>query len=471
MKRFHYLPIIFVLAWLASPAAISEHPKTPAFPGAEGGGKFTTGGRGGAVYYVDNLNDKGNGSFRKAIEKEGPRTIVFRVSGNIELSKPIHIKNGDLTIAGQTAPGGGICLVNYGIRVDADNVIIRFIRVRPGDKMEKAQDAVTGMWHKNIILDHCSMSWSTDEVASFYNNTDFTMQWCILSESLFKSVHQKGEHGYGAIWGGQNASFHHNLFSDHTSRNPRFCGSRYSGKPETESTDFRNNVIYNWGYNTAYGGEEGYYNLINNYYKPGPASKKDVQSRILDLTQKFYDPKVRPDTMHAGWFYIEGNQVHGDAKTSADNWTFGVQGKGVDEAAKLKSKLGEPVAHTAVYTHPAKEAYKLVLKYAGASLSRDVVDKRILKEAKTGKERYGATYGNGQKGVIDSQTEVGGWPELKPASAPKDSDNDGMPDQWEQANKLNPDDPEDSAGHQLHSGYTNLEVYFNSLVEDCFPKN
>ncbi|GAB1451339.1 hypothetical protein MASR2M47_13950 [Draconibacterium sp.] len=328
----------------------------PAFPGAEGGGMYTTGGRGGKVIFVDNLNDKGNGSFRKAIETEGARTIVFRVSGNIELQKTIHIKNGDLTIAGQTAPGDGICLMNYGIRLDADNVIIRFIRVRPGDIMKEENDAISGVGHKNIIVDHCSFSWAMDEVASFYDNENFTLQWCIISESLFKSVHHKGEHGYGGIWGGLNASFHHNLLSDHTSRNPRFCGPRYTGKPENEKTDFRNNVIYNWGFNSAYGGEEGSYNMVNNYYKPGLATKKDAQNRILDLTQMFYNPKINPDTLRAGWFFIEGNVVEGNPIISKDNWNGGVQGKGLDEKAIEKSKLKNPIPFYPVKTSDAESS-------------------------------------------------------------------------------------------------------------------
>lgn len=434
-----------------------------AFPGAEGGGMYATGGRGGKVLFVDNLNDKGEGSLREAVEEEGPRIVIFRISGNIHLQKPIYIKNKDITIAGQTAPGDGICLVNCGIKVETDNVIIRFLRIRPGNTMKDETDAISGIRQRNIIIDHCSFSWSDDEVASFYDNTNFTMQWCIISESFYKSFHHKGNHGYGGIWGGNNATFHHNLLSDHTSRNPRFCGSRYLHKPENEKTDFRNNVIYNWGFNSAYGGEEGYYNIVNNYYKPGPATQKKVRQRILDLTQLFYTPKINPDSMRAGWFYITGNFVEGSPEISADNWNGGVQGKGVDEAAKNRSRLTSPIPFEKVYTTDAKTACNSVTQKAGASLVYDAVDKRILKEVKTGIEKAGKSFEGGGNGIIDSQDDVGGWPELKSLPAPKDTDNDGMPDDWEKKNKLNPLNA-DNSERALDPNYTNVEVYINSLV-------
>ncbi|SHF46769.1 hypothetical protein SAMN05444274_105334 [Mariniphaga anaerophila] len=450
--------VFFLMAFVFSAGA-----QTPAFPGAEGGGKYVTGGRGGKVIFVDNLNDKGDGSFRKAIEAEGPRTIIFRVSGTINLKKTIHIKHGDLTIAGQTAPGDGICLKNYGIRVDADNVIIRYIRVRPGDEMKEENDAITGIRRKNIIIDHCSFSWALDEVASFYDNQNFTMQWCIISESLYHSYHHKGDHGYGGIWGGLNASFHHNLISDHTSRNPRFCGSRYSRSAEKEKTDFRNNVIYNWGFNSIYGGEEGNYNIVNNYYKAGAATKKSARHRILDLTQMFFSPSVNPDTLGAGLYFIDGNVVEGNPGISKDNWNGGVQGKGVDAESISKSRLCKPVEFSSVHTTDAKTAFNQVLDSAGASLSRDAVDERIVTEAKTGKEKYGKSYDGGGNGIIDSQNDVGGWPELKSGKPPKDTDNDGMPDSWEKRNNLNPEKADQNL-FTLDKGYTNLEVYLNSLV-------
>lgn len=456
--KFYSLLLLTLL-----PATLFAQPL--AFPGAEGGGKYCSGGRDGKIFFVDNLNNKGDGSFREAIEEEGPRIIIFRVAGNIELEKDIHIKNGDLTIAGQTAPGDGICLKNYGIRIDADNVIIRYLRVRPGDVVHEENDAISGIRNKNLIIDHCSFSWANDEVASFYDNENFTLQWSIISESLYKSDHYKGTHGYGGIWGGLNASFHHNLISDHTSRNPRFCGSRYSGKPEQEKVDFRNNVIYNWGFNSVYGGEEGHYNIVNNYYKPGPATKKDARDRILNLTQWFYNKNYNPDTLRAGWFYITGNLAEGYPDISENNWNGGVEGKGVDEKAIEKSKLEKPVEHTPIETTDAKTAFQEVLKHAGASLSRDEVDERVLHEAKTGEEKYGDTYEGGGKGIIDSQEEVGGWPELEGAACPKDTDNDGMPDVWEVRNNLNPAvaNPNQKT---LDPNYTNIEVYINSLVDD-----
>ena len=236
-----------------------------AFPGAEGGGMYTTGGRGGRIYRVTNLNDSGAGSFRAAVEASGKRIVVFDVAGTIHLTSDLRIRNDNLTVAGQTAPGGGVCIAGGTVVVDADNVIIRYMRFRLGDlntggNLSDGSDTIWGRYHKDIILDHCSMSWSIDECASFYANQNFTMQWCLLTESLRKSAHGKGDHGYGGIWGGKNASFHHNLLANHDSRNARIDHPGVYGSylsTHRGNVDYRNNVIYNWGSNTTYGGEDG----------------------------------------------------------------------------------------------------------------------------------------------------------------------------------------------------------------------
>lgn len=443
--------------------------KAEAFPGAEGFGRYTTGGRGGKVLIVENLMDNEKnpppGSLRWAVNQAGPRIIVFNVSGTIALEAPLRITKNDLTIAGQTAPGDGICLKNFATSVQADNVIIRYLRFRCGnEKLANAeQDALNGTRHKNIIIDHCSMSWSIDETASFYDNTNFTLQWSIISESLYNSGHAKGAHGFGGIWGGIGASFHHNLISSHTSRNPRFNGSRFTSDSATEVVDFRNNVIYNWGFNSIYGGEEGKQNMVSNYFKPGPATKKgEVQYRILDLTQVFFIKEINPDTLYAGRFFIEGNVVEGYDKATRDNWGHGVQRATPDQ--KEKSKSTTPFPFGELYTETAAKAYERVLQDAGAVLpKRDAADQRIIQEVKSGVCKYGGAYGPGT-GIIDSQAITGGWPELKTYNILQDEDRDGMPDSWEKSKGLNPADSSDAVKTNLHPYYSNIEVYINSLV-------
>ena len=428
----------------ASTKSIAQEPAPIAFPGAEGFGKFTTGGRGGKVVKVTNLNDDGEGSLRDAIQKKYPRIIVFDVSGTIELERPLDINHGNVTIAGQSAPGDGITIKNHPTNIKADNVIVRYMRFRMGDEKKIEGDALGANQHsKNIIIDHCSISWATDECASFYRNSDFTLQWCIISESLNASVHQKGEHGYGGIWGGENASFHHNLIASHHSRNPRFSGSSTTLNSPAELVDFRNNVIYNWEMNSVYGGEKGRYNMVANYYKPGPATIASKRSRIVEVWKPY------------GRFYIAENYIEGNEKISRNNWDGGVQGNNPDSAYVEKPFPAAPISF-----QTAKEAYKAVLANSGASYKRDAVDLRLIEEVKKGSSMSGKN----KNGIIDSQADVGGWPMLQSLPAPGDTDNDGIPDEWEKKHGLNPADSSDSSVNSLHKHYTNIEVYLNSIV-------
>lgn len=434
----------------------------PAFPGAEGHGRFTTGGRGGKIIHVTNLNDSGTGSLRAAIAQSGPRIVVFDVSGLIELNSELRITNDNITIAGQTAPGDGICLKNYSLNVDANNVIIRYIRSRMGDEKAFEGDAAWGRNKQNIIIDHCSFSWSTDECGSFYDNQNFTMQWCILSESLRVSVHDKGTHGYGGIWGGQKASFHHNILAHHDSRNPRMNGSRYTGKPENELVDFRNNVLFNWGGNSGYAGEGGSFNFVNNYYKYGPATTSSKRYQIFQP-----DPDNGSNTNVAGTygkFYVAGNYVYGSTAVTTDNWQ-GINPSGTLTDALVKSD--NEFNYGQITTHTAEDAYSAVINYAGASLKKDAVDTRISNEIINGTNTHlGSSTGSSKPGIIDTQSDVGGWPTYSSTSAPLDTDQDGMPDSWEDANSLNKNDASDAHGYELSKFYTNVEVFINSLVQD-----
>ena len=419
---------------------------TPAFPGAEGFGKFTTGGRGGKVILVTNLNDAGPGSLREAIDAKFPRIIVFTVSGTIALESPLKIRYGNITIAGQSAPGDGICIRNYVCSITADNVIVRYLRFRLGDERRQADDAFNGTGHKNIIVDHCSMSWAVDENASFYNNENFTMQWCIIAESLHQSVHFKGAHGYGGIWGGKGASFHHNQLAHNTSRNPRFNGARFLETDKPEKVDFRNNVIVNWAFNSSYGGEGGNHNMVNNYYEAGPATRKTVANRILN-----------PADTPSGKFYVAGNFVKGFPAITANNWAGGVQGP-----HWLDARTDQPIPFVSIGGQSPERARELVLAKAGASFKRDAVDTRIIEGIKNGKMNDGPE----KNGIINSQKEVGGWPVLQSLPAPEDKDQDGMPDEWERRNGLDPSTATDASAFKLDKQYTNIEVYLNSLVDD-----
>jgi pectate lyase len=445
--------------------ARSAPPPQLAFPGAEGFGKYTIGGRGGAVFEVTNLNDSGPGSLRAAISASGPRTVVFRLSGTITLNSDLTIHNPYITIAGQTAPGDGICIRKYPLVVDADQVIVRHLRVRLGDESGGESDAMSARWRKNIIIDHCSASWSQDETLSFYWCDSLTVQWCLITESLYNSNHPKGAHGYGGIWGGTNSTYHHNLLAHHSSRNPRFASG--SG-----NTDHRNNVIYNWGFNSAYGGEAhdsswasplSTINIVANYYKPGPATKSGVLYRIVN-------PSTRNGLADYGFWHVNGNVVEGYPNATADNWTYGVQGPSASDKGVIRSDA--PFTYSAIGLQTAEQAYQSVLANVGATLPRrDSTDLRVLNDVVAGTAKYeGPGYRTVQgfppsaptTGIIDSQTDVGGWPSLNSTPAPLDTDHDGMPDDWETAHGLSLSDPGDrnTVGED---GYTNLEKYLNTL--------
>lgn len=481
-------------AELLIPASDDEHKSALAFPGAEGGGMYTTGGRGGKIIRVTNLNDSGAGSLREAIETDGARTVVFDVAGIIDLKSPLRIRKGDLTIAGQTAPGDGICIRNRSTIVEADNVIIRFVRFRLGDQGTGAgdgEDAVWGRYHNDIILDHCSMSWSIDECASFYANENFTMQWCILAESLTNSIHDKGSHGYGGIWGGKNASFHHNLLADHQSRNPRFDHPEIyedmTAPARRGNVDFRCNAIYNWGENSTYGGEGAWFNMVNNYYKPGKASKnrhyfidsygiysgsKNDNATTNSAGKKVYDygyPELyMSGNVHTGYSDISGDNSKGIYWHNGDETTK--DGKIKSAPFVLEGPQGQTIITT---THSAADAFALICESGGCSVSRDAVDERICKDAVNGTVTY-PDGGNGStNGLIDTQSAVGGWPEYSSdteneSNDKTDKDGDGLPDWFETKFGLDSDDSSDARKKtiDLHDRYDNFEIYLHYLVRN-----
>lgn len=491
LKQYLSRGLLALAATLASLPAISADRKelTPAFPGAEGFGRYVTGGRGGAVYHVTNLNDSGEGSLRWAIGQNGTRTIVFDISGTIRLKSSLNIKGGNLTIAGQTAPGDGICVADYPVSIQANNVIIRYMRFRLGNRhvTENGADGWDGlgaMDQQDIIVDHCSVSWSIDECLSVYGVKNATVQWCISSQSLQDAGHSKGSHGYGGNWGGSGITYHHNLMAHHESRMPRL-GPRYTTQLD-ERMDMRNNVFYNWAGNGCYGGEAMNVNIVNNYYKPGPGTAQissTKQRRIAGIgirtTQYVTNYTAYKPTEHVwGKFYVSGNVNSKFADVTGDNWTYGIYNQISNssnddlytEVTKDTIKLDKPIGFVRVTTHPAGEAYRRVLSYAGCSKVRDAVDQLIVSDTQNGKATY--TGAGNHLGIIDSQednrpsdaaSDWNAWPTLAGDTAPADTDGDGMPDTWEIANGLNPNDATDGtvAGAD---GYTNLENYMNSLV-------
>ena len=446
-----------------------------AFPGAEGGGKYATGGRGTNIYVVntleDDLTDPKIGMLRYALEATGRRMILFNVAGRIDLKGELSIRSGNVTILGQSAPGDGICISGYPLVVRANNVIIRFMRFRLGDLNKLEADALTiEKGHTDIMIDHCSCSWSTDECLSIYGAKDATVQYCIVSEALNNSVHAKGAHGYAGIWGGENTTFHHNLLAHHSSRMPRFDHD-YVTEANVGPTDFINNVVYNWQGNSAYGGEsrassgnQRQYNFIANYYKPGPATKSGVKARLLNPTTKCGNcgASVTP-----GKFYIVQNIMSGSDAVTNDNWS----GVYPDESSKkdqCRSDKRFTLSTPMTSEQTAQEAYETVLAKAGCSLVRDVVDTRIVSEVAAGNYTYPGSNGS-TGGLIDTPSDVGGWPTYSGTKDYSlDTDRDGFPNAWETAHGLNPDDPQDAKTTTLQAPYLNIEVYLNDIVKDLY---
>ena len=485
--------LVCIVLGLAACKSKSDEPVTPtpsssvlAFPGADGGGKYVTGGRGTSIHVIYSLDDDQKdpqpGTLRYALEKAtGPRVIVFNVAGRIDLDFPIEVKHGQITILGQTAPGDGICISGYPIKIYADGVIVRFMRFRLGDLNKLEADALSVMpGAKNIMIDHCSCSWSTDECLSIYGVKNATVQYCIVSESLNNSVHAKGAHGYAGIWGGENTTFHHNLLAHHSSRMPRFDHD-YVTTTNVGPTDFINNVVYNWGGNSAYGGESSSetgnqrrYNFIANYYKPGKATESEVKARLLNPTTKC-GPTAKDEhagctgvyggTIVPGKFYIARNIMDGSTDVTNNNWN----GVFPDEASK-KDLCKADNRWTAGLTplkneQRADEAYETVLAKAGCSLSRDAVDTRIIKEVREGTYTYQGSNGS-TGGLIDTPSDVGGWPSY--TGSLTDSDFDGIPDEWEKAHGLNPNDRKDAVLTTIQPPYMNIEAYANELVKDLY---
>ncbi|WP_443939419.1 polysaccharide lyase [Pedobacter sp. MW01-1-1] len=467
--------------WAAKPSDLPQA-KLVAFPGAEGGGSHSFGGRGGKVYVVTNLNDSGSGSLREACEQGGARIIVFNVAGIIRLKTPLIIRAPYITIAGQSAPGDGVCVAGESVWINTHDVVIRYMRFRRGaTDVTRRDDAIGGNPVGNIMIDHVSASWGLDENMSIYRHVydpkdgskpeklptvNVTIQNSIFSEAL-----DTYNHAFGSTIGGLNSTFMRNLWASNISRNPSVGMYGDFG--------FANNVIFNWWNRSADGGDNNsFYNFINNYYKPGPITPagETISFRIL----KPESGRDKRFTNEFGKAYVGGNIVEGNEKVTKNNWDGGVQPETKRDKQKLldSMRVDKPFPMKNVTIVDAKKAYAYVLENAGASLpKRDAVDLRIVKQVKTGKIEHvedgklpakqsyvkrrlpADSY---KQGIISDIAQVGGYPEYtgKPYL---DSDNDGIPDAWETKNGLNPKDASDAA-KITKSGYANIEVYLNSLV-------
>jgi len=443
--------VILVLAPASAQSAIDKPSSEiaasiPAFPGAEGFGAYAQGGRGGRVIHVTTLADSGPGSLREAVDASGPRIVVFDVSGTIKLAKSLYVEEPYITIAGQTAPGDGICLRDATFGVGTDHVVIRYLRCRLGDE-GRGGDAISVGAGRHIILDHCSASWSTDEVLSSSTGqphlSDLTVQWCFITEAL-----NSENHGFGSLirgCRGARYSYHHNLYAHNRGRNPRPGNydeqNPHDQDPDGLLLDFRNNVIYNWG-----GGHAGYnadkvsvtrLNYVGNYLVPGLDSSSGGKAYQEGST---YDRG-----------YFAGNYY--GHRLPEDPWSL-VTFSGWHDRYVSLYKRSEPFETGPIVTQDAPTAYQAVLESGGASLPRrDAVDRRIVEDVVKGAGR-----------IINSQREVGGWPELRNEAAPVDTDGDGMPDAWEQTHGLNLNDPADGSQDGNGDGYTNVEEYLNEMV-------
>jgi len=416
-----------------------------AFPGAEGFGAYAKGGRGGKVIYVENLDDSGPGSLRDAVKDTVPRTVIFKVSGTIDLKSDLVISSPYITIAGQTAPGDGICLKNYPLKIkNTHDVVIRFLRIRPGILSGTPDDAINIRYSRNVIIDHCSASWSTDETLNTWHGShDITVQWCLVSEPLNFSLHGR-RHGFAASIGGKRASYHHNLFANAAGRNPSVSAG-YEGYGQV--LDFSNNVVFNWQYRTCDGKPERI-NFTSNYYKLGPATRDHVTRRLVkveDASKYGFSSK----------WYISDNLMEGQPDILEDNWNNGVVFD--DGTCMEKNRSYTPFENGGYVVRNAEDIYEEVLDQAGAILpKRDVIDERIIREVRTGRTTYG-------DGIIDRVDQTEGWPDLKSTPAPEDADYDGMPDEWEKQYGLDPGNPTDGNEDRDDDGFTNLEEYLNSL--------
>lgn len=472
------------IPWASKPSDLPQA-KILAFPGAEGGGAYSFGGRGGKVYVVTNLNDSGPGSFREACEQGGARIIVFNVAGIIHLKSPVIIRAPYITIAGQTAPGDGVCIADESVWIDTHDVVVRFMRFRRGaTEVTRRDDALGGNGVGNIVFDHVSASWGLDENMSMYRHVydkgdgskpkklptvNITMSNCIFSEGL-----DTYNHAFGSTIGGHNSGFMRNLWSSNISRSPSIGMDG--------DFNFVNNVVYNWWNRSADGGDHrSLFNFINNYFKPGPMTPKDkpIGHRIL----KPESGRDQANAQRFGKAYVNGNIMEGNEAVTKDNWAGGVQVRDGADAGEFTSQIrvDKPFPMPKITIMSAKEAYKYVLENAGATLpKRDAVDQRIVKQVKENKIYYTEKGHNDdaigkfvkrrlpadsyKKGIITHPSQVGGYPEYK-GTPYKDKDNDGMPDSWETAHKLNPGDANDAVKDRDGDGYTNIEEFINSVVK------